>query len=161
MSYPQRHSSPTQIIAGELTFFITSCTWGRRSLLQSARAASLFVPTIRDYQAERKFRLHAFVVMPNHFQLLIPVRAIQLVKGGFAYRAGKDLGVISPVWQKGFSEVRVFDADVFENQLEYTHQNPVRAQLVERAELYPYSSAGDLSQIDPAPVWLQIAKNGA
>ena len=89
--------------------------------------------------------------MPDHFHLLIPVnvgmtieRAIQLVKGGFAYRAGKDLGVISPVWQKGFSEVRVFDADVFENQLEYIHQHPVRAQLVERAELYPYSSAGDL-----------------
>ena len=168
MSYPQRHSTPTQIIAGERTFFITSCTWGRRSLLQSARAAGLFVGTIRHYQAERKFRLHAFVAMPDHFHLLITVnvgmtieRAIQFVKGGFAYRAGRELGFTSPVWQKGFSEVRVLDAQAFENQLEYIHQNPVRARLVERAELYPYSSAGDLSQIDPAPAWLQMAKIGA
>jgi len=128
----------------------------------------LFVQTIRDYQAARKFRMHAFVVMPDHFHLLITVnvgmtieRAIQFVKGGFAYRAGKDLGFTSPVWQKGFSEVRVLDAEAFENQREYIHNNPVQAGLVARPELYPYSSAGDLSQIDPAPAWLQAAKSSA
>jgi len=168
MSHPQRHSSPTQIVAGERTFFITSCIWGRRSLLQSDRAASLFVQTLRDYQAARRFRLHAFVVMPDHFHLLITVsigmtveRAVQFVKGGFAYRAGKDLGFTAPVWQKGFSEVRVLDAEAFKNQREYIHDNPVRARLVDRAEMYPYSSARDLSQVDPAPSWLQLMKSGA
>ena len=127
MSYPQRHSSPTQIVAGERTFFITSCIWGRRGLLQSDRAASLFVQTIRDYQTARRFRLHAFVVMPDNFHLLITVsigmtveRAVQFVKGGFAYRAGKDLGFTAPVWQKGFSEVRVLDAEAFKNRNIFT-----------------------------------------
>jgi putative transposase len=64
---------------------------------------------LRDYRAAGKFRLHAFVVMPDHFHLLITVgsdmiieRAIQLAKGGFAFRAGKELGVKAPIWQKVF-----------------------------------------------------------
>ena len=102
--------------------------------------------------------------MPDHFHILITVasdmtieRAVQLVKGGFAFRAGKELGLNAPVWQKGFSEIRVLDEQTFENQILYIHDNPVRARLVDRSETYPYSSAGNPSEIDPPPAWLRPA----
>jgi REP element-mobilizing transposase RayT len=50
--------------------------------------------------------------MPDHFHVLITVtaemtaeQAVQLIKGGFAFRAGRELGFRAPVWQKGFSEI--------------------------------------------------------
>jgi hypothetical protein len=40
-------------------------------------------------------------------------KAMQLIKGGFAFRAGKELGFRAPVWQKGFSEIRITDAPAY------------------------------------------------
>jgi putative transposase len=167
VSYPHRHSSLANILALERTFFVTSCTWGRRSLLQSERAANLFLQTLREYHAAGKFRLHAFVIMPDHFHLLITVgsdmtieRAVQFVKGGFAFRAGRELGFRAPVWQKGFSEVRVFDMESFDNQRDYIHENPVRANLAAGALDYPYLSA-NLCELDPLPEALSRARRSA
>jgi REP element-mobilizing transposase RayT len=100
--------------------------------------------------------------MPDHFHLLITVgsdmtieRAIQLVKGGFAFRAGKELGLKAPIWQKGFSEVRVLVAEAFENQRKYIHNNPVVAKLSASAEAHSFSSASSPSELDPPPARLQ------
>ena len=76
-------------------------------------------------------------------------RAMQYVKGGFAYRAGRELGFTSPVWQKGFSEARVLDEQAFERHRIYIHQNPVRARLAESANEYPHSSANGRFKVDP------------
>lgn len=77
-------------------------------------------------------------------------KAIQLIKGGFAIRAGKELGIKTPCWQKGFSEIRVFDSDAFANQREYIRKNPVEAHLVRGVEEYPYSSA-QVADLDAMP----------
>jgi putative transposase len=141
MSIPRRHSSPNKVAAGERTFFVTASTSGKRGLLQSSRSAALFVDTLYAYRAQNKFRLHEFVVMPDHFHLLLTVgpkitieRAVPFVKGGFAFRAGKDLGLRAPVWQKGFSEIRVLDEETFENQARYIRNNPV-AQVWRRSRM--------------------------
>jgi putative transposase len=92
-----------QVIASDRTFFVTSLTGGRRSLLQSARAANLLIDVLYHYRRERKYLLHEFVVMPDHFHLLLTVgvdmtveKAVQLIKGGFAFRAGRELGFRAP-----------------------------------------------------------------
>ncbi len=107
MAIPLRHADPLQITAGARTFFVTSSICGRRNLLQSDRSAKLFVRVLYGYRAQGKFRLHEFVVMPDHFHVLLTVecemtieRAVQF-KGGFAFRAGRELGFSAPVWQKG------------------------------------------------------------
>jgi hypothetical protein len=66
--------------------------------------------------------------MPDHFHMLITVgaemtveKAVQLIKGGFAFRAGRELGFRAPVWQKGFSEIRVNERGGFlENRRIYS-----------------------------------------
>jgi putative transposase len=95
---------------------------------------------LRDYRAAGKFRLHAFVVMPDHFHFLITVgsqmtieRAMQLVKGGFAFRAGKELGLKSSYLAEGFFRSPGFDSEAFENQREYIHNNPVVARFAASA----------------------------
>ena len=157
MSIPSRNADPSNIEAGVRTFFVTSSTDGRKALLQSERSARLFIDVLYKYRAEQEFLLHEFVVMPNHFHLLLTVnqisieRAVQLVKGGFAFRAGKDFGFRAPVWQKGFSDSRVFEAAAYRARRTYIHQNPVTRGLARAPEEFPYSSASPDFALAPAP----------
>jgi putative transposase len=164
MSIPIRHSDPYHVIAGARTFFVTSSIAAKRSLLQSDRSAGLFVRVLYAYRAQGKFRLHEFVVMPDHFHLLLTVdsnltieRAVQFVKGGFAFRAGRDLGFNASVWQKGFSEVRVREEAGFHEIRRYIRDNPVAKHLVSKAEEFAYSSAHPGFELDPAPQGLKPA----
>jgi putative transposase len=162
MAVPTRHADPTHVKAGARTFFVTSSVWGKQSLLQSDRAAGLFLRVLYDYRAQNKFRLHDLVVMPDHFHVLLTVesgmtieRAVQFIKGGFSYRAGKVLGMKSPIWQKGFSEVRISDAEAFLNVRDYIRNNPVGRHLVSNAVDYLYSSAHPGFDLDPIPQGLR------
>jgi REP element-mobilizing transposase RayT len=69
------------------TYFVSASCWEKQRLLQSARMAELFIDVLYHYREQQKYLLHEFVVMPNHFHLLITPgetleRALQLVKGG-------------------------------------------------------------------------------
>lgn len=117
-----------------------------RALLQSERNATLLVDVMRSYVAAGKFRLHDFVIMPDHVHLLITVegemtieKAMQFIKGGFSYRLKKELGYMGEVWQRGFSEVRVDNRESFARHRQYIAQNPVKAGLVDSPEKFPYS----------------------
>lgn len=46
-------------------------------------------------------------------------------------------------WQEGNNAESIFSIDFFEQKLNYIHQNPVVAELVNNAEDYRYSSAID------------------
>lgn len=162
MAIPIRHSDAARVVAGARTFFVTSSVAEKRNLLQSDRSAGLFVRVLYEYRAQGKFHLHEFVVMPEHFHVLITVgseisieKAVQFIKGGFAFRAGKDLGFCAPVWQRGFSEVRVPDCEAFTRIGEYIRNNPVRRRLVSEAAEFRHSSAHPGFEIDPPPQGLK------
>jgi putative transposase len=153
MAIPKRSSQPG-------TYFVTSATWNRRRLFQVRASAMMFLDTLQHYRREGNYRLHAFVVMPDHVHLLITPqditieRAVGLIKGGFSHRLGSGF----PVWQRGFTDRRIRDRDDFEVRREYIHSNPVEARMVKRASMYPYSSAfraapeGDTSAAEAVPL---------
>ncbi|MGA2690421.1 MAG: transposase [Candidatus Korobacteraceae bacterium] len=116
-----------------------------RALLQSERNATLFVDVLRSYAREGKFKVHDFVVMPDHVHLLITLsdqltieQAMQLIKGRFSYRVKKEHGYSGEVWQRGFWELRVEDQDSFARHREYIAQNPVRKGLVDTPDEFPF-----------------------
>jgi putative transposase len=168
MSIPIRNADHSQVLSSERTFCITSSTWGKRSLLQSDRAAGLLIAVFYHYREQGKYLLHEFVVMPDHFHVVITVgkemtveKAVQLIKGGFAFRAGRELGFLAPVWQKGFSEIRVNDAGAFQGIREYIHANPVKRLLVMAASDHPYSSVCLKFQLDLPPQRLRARQETA
>ena len=70
--------------------------------------------------------------MPEHAHILLTPapeitleRAMQLIKGGSSYALTKELGRKGEVWQRGFTDHRIRDAEDFENHREYIFQNPV------------------------------------
>jgi putative transposase len=110
------------------------------------------------YRGQSKFLLHEFVVMPNHFHLLLTVdstssieHAVQLIKGGFAFQAGKEVGLRAPVWQKGFSDARVTSVTNYEARRKYIHENPVTRGLCSAPQEFPFSSARSGFELDPRP----------
>jgi putative transposase len=159
---PQRNSDASAIVAASRTFFVTSSTADKRSLFQSTRLAELFIKVLLDYRDQRKFRLHEFVLMRDHFHLLLTIgpemtveSAMQFIKGGFSFRAGRELDFHGAVWQRGFSEVRILDEASYRAHVEYIRDNPVRAHLADAPERYPYCSAFPGYILDPPPQGLK------
>jgi putative transposase len=140
-------------LPGAGTYFVTSVTSGRRRLFQVAANAELFLETLQAYRRQGHYKLHAFVVMPDHIHLLLTPqgetveRVMGLIKGGSSHR----LASTGPVWQRGFSDHRIRDAEDFRTRRAYIHQNPVRAHMVDLPESYPYSSAYRAEAGEPYP----------
>jgi putative transposase len=146
----------------EQTYFITTSTFEKRFLLQGSIMAGLFLETMFRYRDESKFLVHAFVVMPNHFHgLLTPSedltleRMVQLIKGGFSYRAKHELHKTYQVWQRGFTDRRVRDRVEYLRFENYIHQNPVKAKLVLNAAEFPYCSLNPEYKLDSVPSYLR------
>jgi REP-associated tyrosine transposase len=98
--------------------------------------AGLFIDVLRGHVRDGKFTVHEFVVMPNHIHILMTVpgglsveKAMQLIKGGFSFRAGKELGFRGEIWQRGFSDEIVADRQSQEQHRAYIDSNPVKAGL--------------------------------
>jgi putative transposase len=110
--------------------------------------AELFIDVLRFQMRSGRMIVHHFVVMPNHVHILMTVpgdmtleKAMQLIKGGFSFRAKKELGFRGEIWQRGYSDVRVVDERSFQEHREYIGNNPVKAGLVSSPEEYPFGSA--------------------
>ena len=149
-------AAPPRGNTGNSCYFITTSTFQKRSLFQKERMARLFLEVLFHYRQQGKYLLHEFVVMPDHFHLLInPAvtveRALQLIKGGFSYRARKELGVGCEVWQASFYDRRVRDVNEYCAFREYIRLNPVKKRLVSVAAEYPYSSAWPGFELDGFP----------
>lgn len=162
MPVPQRNASASNIGPGDRTFFVSSSIAGGRSLLQTERSAQLFIEGLYSYREQSKYRLHEFVAMPNHVHVLITVgpelsveKAVQFIKGGFAFRAGKAFGFKAPVWSHGFSEVRVLSPESYIEHRRYIHENPVKKGLAQSAAEFPFSSAFPGFELDPIPQGLK------
>src|SRR5436305_1951198 len=156
---------PYRGTTGDGMYFVTSSTYQKKALLQSERTATLFIETLLGYRNQERYKLHEFVVMPDHFHLLItPIvtleKAVQLIKGGFSFRAGKLFGIHGSIWQSSFYDRRVRDAAEYAAFKRYIHWNPVKRGLAEAPEEYPYSSAGGGSILDPEPQRLKPPREG-
>jgi putative transposase len=86
-------------------------------------------------------------------------RAAQFVKGGFSYRANRELHSPMEIWQRGFSDRRIRDWDDFMIQVDYIYRNAVGRILVESSAEYPHCRAFPGSVKDEEPQWLKPLTN--
>lgn len=152
MAVPKRHGSTPG------TYFLTSRSWESRKLFVQEPICRIFVESLFHYRDEGAYGLHAFVLMPDHFHMLMTPsatttleRAVQYIKGGSAHRIRKELVFRFPVWQRGFSDHRIRDAEDYERHLKYIEQNPVKRRLVVNAAEYAWSSPSGKFRLDEPP----------
>jgi putative transposase len=140
------------------TYFVTSRTWESRQLFIKPQVCDIVIETLLHYRDQRNYLLHSFVLMPDHFHLLLTPgpdvaleRAVQFVKGGSSRRVAEAFNFRLPVWQPGFTDHRIRDSQDYRIHLQYSEQNPVKKGLVERAEEYAWSSASGRFSMDQPP----------
>jgi putative transposase len=148
---------PTRLISPPGTYFVTFSTFQRRRFFMVESYARLFLKTLYHYRRQQRFNLHAFVLMPDHVHLLFTPapdvtleRAMQLIKGGYSYAVGKEISH-REIWQKGFTDHRIRDAQDFAGHRLYIHQNPVMGKLVTNPPEYRYCSAFAGFKLDAWP----------
>ncbi len=144
---------------------ITTETWQRRALFLDESWAKLLIDTLDHYRGSA-YLMHEFVIMPDHIHVLITPatsleKAVQFMKGGFSYRANKELGSNLEIWQKGFQDHPIRDAPDYDVHVTYIRENPVKAHLCEQARDYPYSSACAALALDGVPQGLKPFALGA
>jgi putative transposase len=138
---------------------VTTNVEPRRDLFQVEKIARLFIEVLLGYREQKKYLLHEFVLMPDHFHLILTPtaitleRAMQLVKGGFSFQLNKNLKAKRDIWQPSFVDRRVRDSLEYAKFKDYVRQNPVKRGLARMAEEYSYSSAHPSFQgsLDPVP----------
>ncbi len=152
MATPKHRNAPGS------SYFVTTKCWQGRTVFQISKAAEILTSTLFHYCDRGAYLLHEFVIMPDHIHLLLTPslttsleKAVQLIKGGSSHQVRKELNQKMEIWQEGFYDWTVRDANDWRTKVEYIQMNPVRAKLVQVPKDWPYSSASGKFDLDPIP----------
>ena len=141
-------------------------------ILRASRNAKIVANGWRHFEGTR-YRLHAWVVMPNHVHVLIhplagrtiseimqaeksfTAKAIAAGSAGLRPADKRNAGETPAlperhVWQADYYDRFIRNERHYAATVDYIHQNPVKAGLVARAEDWPWSSARDWERGRPA-----------
>jgi putative transposase len=156
--------------------FITSSCYRRRALLHSAARRDLFLRTLEQVRCRYEFAVVGYVVMPEHFHLLIsepargdPSVVMQVLKQRFARQVlqarsqtaqGPSDGMLEEghVWQQRFYDFVVWSEAKRVEKLRYMHRNPVKRGLVLEPEQWAWSSSRYYAYDEPGPVLVNEAR---
>lgn len=145
-------SMPRRRLAGcgGFVFHVMNRSAKQLSLFDEAPDYELFLQVLAEADRSCPMRLLEYCVMPNHWHLLVwpehddqlsrYMRWITGVHGQRWRRVRRQPGK-GAVYQGRFRWVAVQGGQHYEVARRYIWQNPVRAQLVDRADDWPWSSA--------------------
>jgi REP element-mobilizing transposase RayT len=118
------------------------------TFLQQPEVAELVITALHD--GERRFeryKLHSFVIMPNHVHLLVTPRVesrkwLGPLKGFTGHEAIRMLGLHKvPFWQDESYDHLIRSDEECQRVKRYIEWNPVKAGLAALPEKFPFSSA--------------------
>lgn len=150
----------------EQPYFYTATILRWQKLLKPDKYKQIVLDCLHDLVDRKVAIVYGFVFMPNHIHLLweLPkMNGKEKANASFlkftAHAFEKDLRAFHPdvlpyfevekrdrvyqFWQHDALAIRLFNKDICEQKLHYTHQNPLQVhwQLAEKAENYFWSSA--------------------
>ena len=144
--------------------FITATCLDWKPVLSSDRSKDIIIESLRFLTRNERVLIYAFVLMNNHIHLIWQMlgenkrsdvqrdflrytsqRILQGLKKdhGWLY----DALIVNAadrnrqVWKRNALSISLWTPSVFDQKLEYIHNNPVRAGLCRYPEDYRYSSA--------------------
>ncbi len=157
------------LLIGEDTFFVTTTVRDFARVFAVDRYSDILIEVIKHYQRRYRFAIHGYVIMPSHFHWILTVNPalgtisdlMRDIKKSSAWQildqiscdGRSDLAAVfsqgasggrggkRKFWMERFDDEVIRNAAMFRTKLDYMHNNPVRAGLVDCAEAYKYSSA--------------------
>ncbi len=157
--------------AGERVYFVTTSVVEHAKIFCSDWYCDILVNNIKYYQQRYQFQIYGYVIMPSHFHWIVEVdplrgtisdiiRDIKKYTAWEIFDASKEDGRADllrfyarnasdvphqkrKLWTKRFDDEVIRNSEMLIAKLEYIHNNPVKAGLVEEPQEFKYSSARD------------------
>lgn len=133
----------------------------RRDVFGTVGAAKAFVTVLGDACGRYDWRVHAYVVMPNHYHLALETPAGNLVEGmhwlqgTFATRFNRFRSERGHLFQGRYHAPLLEDSAVLARVVHYIHLNPVRARLVPTTDVARFRWSSLVGLIgEPRSPWL-------
>jgi putative transposase len=127
---------------------ITCNTHRKLPRLEVEKHRDVFVRLLEELRVKFRFGIAGYVVMPDHFTLLMvepeidtAANSIEMLQQRYQRRYNNSARSSDQVWETNHSDVHVLGAERIETQLNFMHQEPVKAGLAETATDWEWSSA--------------------
>ena len=127
-------------------YHVTSRGNERRKIFFCKSDYEKFKSYLRQAQDKYDYLLHCYMLMTNHYHLLIETRhgnlskIMHYINGSYTNYVNRRRGRSGHLFQGRYKAI-VIDKDSYLLELSrYLHLNPVRANIVAKPEDYPYSS---------------------
>jgi putative transposase len=153
----------------ERQYFVTTTVMNFAKVFTHPHYCDLFISNIKHYQENYHFEVYAYVIMPSHFHWIVRVDPAvgtisDVMRDIKKYSAWDILGQLEEdgrrelldmfrrealgfrnqkrkFWMKRFDDEVITTDEMMQVKVDYIHNNPVVAGLVEKPEDYLYSSA--------------------
>ncbi len=146
--------------AGAL-WHVTSRGNERRRIFRDACDRRVFLSVLADAIGRYGWRLHAYVLMGNHYHLLVETPEANLSDGMHrlnaihSQRFNRRHGRVGHLLQGRFKGILVEKERHLLELVRYLVLNPVRAGLVPTAVEWPWSNFRATAGLSPCPTWLE------
>ncbi len=157
-------------IVGGIYYHVLNRGNNRATVFSEPREFDAFVELMRRAQDQHPIEVAAVCLMPNHFHLLVRPRAAADLATWFhwmltthASRHHQKCHSSGRIWTSRFKAFPVQDDRHLLTVARYVERNALRANLVERAELWPWGSAhwriAKLPPIALSPLSISLPEN--
>ncbi|HEX4438587.1 MAG TPA: transposase [Thermoanaerobaculia bacterium] len=154
---------PLRLDHAGAVWHITSRGNERREVFRDAEDRRAFLETLARTVDLVRWRLHAYVLMTNHYHLLIETpeptlsRGMHRLNGTYTQRYNRRHARVGHLFQGRFKSILVERERHLMTLIRYIVLNPVRAGLVDRASEWQWSSYCATAGTAPRPNWLETA----
>lgn len=142
-------SRPLRIQYSNAHYHICSRGNERRPLFWERKDYEHFCLLLKEAGERFALRIFAFVLMTNHFHLMLETplgnlaSAMHWLKTGYSVWINRSRGRVGHLFQGRYHSVLIEDESHYLELSRYIHLNPVRAGMVKRPEEYEWSSCCD------------------
>jgi len=119
----------------------------RQNILKEAEDKIVFFESLSKFKERFGFKVYAIVVMDNHAHLIIEATGIITISKimhaiilSYSVKFRKKYHYSGYVWQGRFKSNVIEGEGYILSCIEYSHLNPVRANMVTEPQDYPWSS---------------------
>jgi putative transposase len=137
---------PLRPVDDGLIYHVINRGNNRQRVFRKPTDYQAFLASLAEVKARKPFELYGYCLLGNHFHLLLRPRGasisriVQSLLISHTQRYHKHYRSGGHVWQGRFKSPVVQNDEHLLTVLRYIEANPLRAKLVKRAELYPWSS---------------------
>jgi putative transposase len=143
-------------------YHITARGNERKKIFLDDRDREIFLKTVRQVKDRFHWLFHSYVLMGNHYHLLVETleanlsRGMRQLNGVYTREFNKRHARVGHLFQGRFKAILIEKDDYLVDVSRYIALNPVRAGLAGKAEDWPWSSYRTTIGIEKPPVWLTV-----